>query len=423
MAEEYFAKLIGSKPIRYGLVDGKGKALISCKTFGPGEPIFSEKPYVAMQHIANQALIQSCENCHVTVGSIEEQLAHILHVEPAAVPKMPEALQKDVHNEGKCACACGAVYCSPVCRSDAWERYHCLLCTAHPDTPMHDFFQHATDTNEIFILAAQVIARVLVQYAKTSNVELARQPVDMFCKLPWWEVVTSTADLEEGQTMEEYCDIFRHLLEQTFAILMDGLQFNIAHLEIHEPHPDEDSDFMTTLSWTNVIADCTRHGIINVDFFARIVGMFEMNNISMEVRHPLSHLAELHEDTDNAVIAKWLSDVQTQVHAQVKIYQDDDDEEEVTNEDEDENSIGFPDMDGTALFSLICTMNHSCEPNVAVCYESSGLATAVALTPIKVGDELNIAYIETEQDVEARAHDLSEYKFECHCPRCIAERE
>ncbi|OQR80811.1 hypothetical protein ACHHYP_17150 [Achlya hypogyna] len=422
----YFEGLIGAMPIRYAEAPGKGKALFATKAFAPGEPVFSEMPYVAMQHIANQALVQACENCHVIVGSIEQQLAHVLHVEVGAVPPLPNQIADKAVAQGKCACACGAVYCSKACRSAAWERYHCVLCTGHPDTPFHDFVQHAIDTNEIFLLAAQVLARIVVAYAKDQNLAAARRPVDMFCKLPWWEVVASPEDLEEGQTMEDYYDIFKHLLAQTFELFMDGLRFNTAHLALHEPHPDDESEFMASLVWDNVVADCMAAGVLSVEFFATVVGMFEMNNISMEVRHPLSYLAELYEDSDDAEVAAWLADVQTQVRAQVKLYTDDSDDEEGEADDADDaddEDVCYPDLDGTALFSLVCTMNHSCEPNVAVCYESNGLATVVALTPIQEHDELQIAYIETEQDVNARAHDLSEYKFVCQCPRCVRDRQ
>ena len=69
-----------------------------------------------------------------------------------------------------------------------------------------------------------------------------------------------------------------------------------------------------------------------------------------------------------------------QVHAQIKLEEEEDNEDD----EEEEELAEFPYLDGTALFSLICTMNHSCEPNVTVCYDTSGIATAVALRDILV---------------------------------------
>ena len=58
----------------------------------------------------------------------------------------------------------------------------------------------------------------------------------------------------------------------------------------------------------------------------------------------------------------------------------------------------FPPLDGTALFSMLCKINHSCEPNVRVKYvftKELGLtAFLVALKEISVGSELLQSYID-----------------------------
>jgi hypothetical protein len=58
----------------------------------------------------------------------------------------------------------------------------------------------------------------------------------------------------------------------------------------------------------------------------------------------------------------------------------------------------FPPLDGTALFSMLCKINHSCEPNVRVKYvftKELGLtAFLVALKEINKGSELLQSYID-----------------------------
>ena len=58
----------------------------------------------------------------------------------------------------------------------------------------------------------------------------------------------------------------------------------------------------------------------------------------------------------------------------------------------------FPPIDGTALFTMLCKINHSCEPNVIVTYELSekyGLvANLNALRVIEPGEELLQSYID-----------------------------
>ncbi len=146
--------------------------------------IFYSFIYLA-KHLSScflQQLVQCCENCFTIPGSIEQQLAHLLKVDVDAVPFVPSDVKNNAAAECSmmCSCVCGTVYCSEKCRTAAWERFHCLLCTGHPDTPMHDFMHHCigsdvsftqkghskndksciyvfpTETNEIFLLAAQV---------------------------------------------------------------------------------------------------------------------------------------------------------------------------------------------------------------------------------------------------------------------------
>ena len=58
----------------------------------------------------------------------------------------------------------------------------------------------------------------------------------------------------------------------------------------------------------------------------------------------------------------------------------------------------FPPLDGTALYSTLCKINHSCEPNVLVtytCTQEHGLVAKLhALRPIVVGEELLQSYVD-----------------------------
>jgi SET domain len=57
----------------------------------------------------------------------------------------------------------------------------------------------------------------------------------------------------------------------------------------------------------------------------------------------------------------------------------------------------FPDLDGTALYTVLCKINHSCAPNVIVTYECTDGAIAATLTAardIQPGEELLHSYID-----------------------------
>ena len=63
-------------------------------------------------------------------------------------------------------CACGLVmYCSESCRDTHAEDWHRLFC-ASSNSLWTFFLSHAEATNEIFILAAQTIGKILMTYLK-----------------------------------------------------------------------------------------------------------------------------------------------------------------------------------------------------------------------------------------------------------------
>ena len=118
----------------------------------------------------------------------------------------------------------------------------------------------------------------------------------------------------------------------------------------------------------------------------------------------------------------------------------------------------FAPLDGTALYSLICCMNHSCRPNCLVRYPgrrrprhptatvptaaglegSAGgdddrladapgaaagplLAEVVLLEDVSEGEELTQSYVTREMGLSERRKALEDYGFWCNCPRCLEE--
>lgn len=301
-------------------------------------------------------------------------------------------------------CECGLVYCSEKCKKLAYEEQHAILCTRSEDneTPMGHFVNHTLVTNEIFQLAAKVVAKILLRFVSTHDMAHARQQVDMFCKLPWWEVITSEDDLEEeGETLEEYRERFKSLLVQTFDHFMTGLRDNLAALAA--------KDELNGLSVDSVLSSADE--ILNLDFFSRIVGMFEMNNISMEIDHPFHALGEALSEAsteDKKEMPAMLVRVKNALEKfseEHKIHFHDDEDEEghacgghdhshdhehdhEHGEEEDDECFAVDDdfvgVEGTALFSGICTMNHSCDPNCTVLYTKDGAAHVFAVHDIEV---------------------------------------
>jgi SET domain len=98
--------------------------------------------------------------------------------------------------------------------------------------------------------------------------------------------------------------------------------------------------------------------------------------------------------------------------------------------DGDDLDILFPPLDGTAMYSIACKMNHSCDPNVILLYrrrpgfgkEHPLAAFLVALRDISAGDELTISYIDANAPYQERQKALINYGFICHCHKCRSDK-
>ena len=98
--------------------------------------------------------------------------------------------------------------------------------------------------------------------------------------------------------------------------------------------------------------------------------------------------------------------------------------------------------DGAGVFPLTCLMNHDCEPNAEVRFETRGfvgagnggggggggdgdargvVAVTVATRDVRAGEELRHAYVETDAAAPMRAAQLARFGFRCDCARCARE--
>ena len=101
------------------------------------------------------------------------------------------------------------------------------------------------------------------------------------------------------------------------------------------------------------------------------------------------------------------------------------------NTDGDDLDILFPPLDGTAMYSMACKMNHSCHPNVILLYRRRSnigpayplVAMVVALRQIEPQEELTISYINANAPFRQRQKDLQNYGFTCHCMKCELEKD
>jgi len=83
--------------------------------------------------------------------------------------------------------------------------------------------------------------------------------------------------------------------------------------------------------------------------------------------------------------------------------------------------------EGTGIFPLQATLNHSCEPNVSLLKEGppdedDGRVVARTSRDVAAGEELCNSYCDIDQPVATRQRELLEYGFVCGCARCEREK-
>ncbi len=510
-----------------------------------------------------------------------------------------------------CSNGCDDVYCSVACRDAAWNTYHQLLCAGHANStaaatatattatstaaassasapsaspaaapsaagktpfdrvleslspqsvlssssvrvaahPLVRFYKHAESTNEIFRLAAKVIAAVLLrlEFMPNATLDTALQPFRNFVSELWWKVVHRPAT--EGDDDDHDHDDHDHSDDDTAA----GTSDPTTHAMLSEaggnslldalaekrkrdgkaadpkkraalpPRSEQEKDaafadelrsmimgsFVLLKEW--LLAYYAKRGksagpapssgsgsgsgggvdqkdldkVLSIDVYARIVGAFEMNNLSMCSRAPLSayakHVFGLPAAQRAAIRAKigltaWRAirrqldtDELTDSDDAARAVADDrlldakesgksTDEGDGDGEGEDEEDEHDADGMGTGLYVIGCCMNHSCRPNIELLKGAAvfdDTTAMIASRDIKAGEELCICYIDggdreannaadSKATATAAANDgddgeadsadepmslaerreqLRDYLFVCACERCIEEEK
>jgi len=316
--------------------------------------------------------------------------------------------------------------------------------------------------------------------------------------------------LKHADTLLLVAQVFAHLVNRAKSLgggaaTMRGLMLelmafcNAPFSEACRPPPgrNKDAEFNAHVEGlVNEAAELLRQSLVlhapmettalfegGVEFFSRVLGLFEYNNIDVEVQSPLGQIMlnkareltaaassspqaaadltkyeRLLREKEWVIQCTWGEET-TGIYGEDPVDTDNrsgnaettveidaamDDSGEAADEDFDagvantamaqartavnklslEQLVGarWPSLHGTALFPSVARINHSCIPNMKIEFpwNSSQLA-AVAVSPVAAGEELCISYIKQEADVNTRRRQLLEYGFVCSCECCLKE--
>lgn len=372
------------------------KGVFASRRFEVGDEIFRESPLVAMLHLAGARTMLNCHECLGFVGeSIDDQMEYfIAHTQDEIHPEKEKKKEKEEQeNKNKkkglekrgCGVSCTGgcdevVYCSEACRDASWKRHHSLMCSGidhHGKEWWEAFYEHAQNTNDIFILAAKAMSMVLLDaYDRIMNHNVspreglveAWKPFKMGYKKRWWESVALPSDVDPGEEDQFRADL-KEIANDSFTLYSHAVELG---------HPD-------------VYSTC--RDIIHIDIWGSLIGMFELNNLSIIGPGPCS-IFECDQDHIEQVI---------QSESLVEEFTD---------------AI----VEGTGFFRLHSCMNHSCEPNCRAMLPETNSeynkAIIQAIKPIDPGTELTVSYIDEDEPYDVRREQLQDYGFVCLCPKC-----
>ncbi|KAH0554861.1 SET and MYND domain-containing protein 5 [Cotesia glomerata] len=355
----------------------KGKGVFALRAFKEDEIIFEEKPVVCCQFSWNADYgYLACDNCMYPLENAEENVRRLTGKKNLVLP-YPEYCEMKKELFAECP-ECGIKFCSNECLKEAFSKYHRILCSqtrgnkeGHPLEKLKETWKqmHYPPETATIMLLARMIAHVNQADDKSSVLAVYNN----FCHKTVNEVHEIAHNLL-GEKFIGQIDVLRELLEQTF-------------------NKDYVPQWFTPEGFRSLLALVGTNGQgIGTSAFSRWV----------------KNVTALELPTDRRIqIDKFID----------QIY-----------DDMDEVVGTFLNNEGSGLYALQSTLNHSCSPNAVVEFPYSNSTLRIkAIRDIQPEDEICIGYLdecELERSRHSRQKLLSSlYLFVCQCDKCIAQAD
>ncbi|XP_064200239.1 histone-lysine N-trimethyltransferase SMYD5 isoform X1 [Anguilla rostrata] len=355
----------------------KGKGLFAKKAIRKGETVFMERPLVCAQFLWNALYkYRACDYCLRSLEAAEEN-ARRLSGNPSLILPYPE--QCRVRPELHQACPqCQVMYCSSECRQAALDQYHRALCLGlsqedpeHPINKLQDAWRnmHFPPETSSIMLMSRMVSTVKQAKDKGHWLKLFSQ----FC--------SRTANEEE--------EIAHKLLGEKFQGQLALLR-NLFTTALYDEHLNR---WFTPEGFLSLFSLVGTNGQgIGTSSLSQWVHGCDALELPRQQREQL-----------DAFIDQLYKDIERETG-------------------------DFLNCEGSGLFLLQSSCNHSCIPNAEASFpDNNFLLHLTALCDIGPGEEICISYLDCcqrERSRHSRHKILREnYLFLCTCPRCISQAD
>ena len=211
------------------------KSVHARRRFKEGDIVFIEDPLVCMQHVENGESIRCCSGCLRFLDVDAPVCCRVGRVETRFCGDCRGSTAALVHRRYMCAS-----------RLEGGAR-----------EALEEFYELAVETNDVFILAAKLLANVMHAAKTTETLEDAWRPYAMGYKMAWWESVARPEDVSEAEETA-----FRSDLKELASDAFDGFC-----AVVREGNPGDFERFSGSL--------------LSLEVWGSVVGMFELNNLSI----------------------------------------------------------------------------------------------------------------------------------------------
>jgi len=178
-----------------------------------------------------------------------------------------------------CERQCGEMYCSEKCKQAHWHQSHKLLCTGHAkeEDALVQFKIHAVRSNEIFLMVADMFAGVCcyvesqglglqggptggptggcLEQQQAAASQLVESTFGSYVREQWWDAAVAPKNSDP----QELTDALQVLVKDSYNFLSEALD----------------------------IAGRGLSGVLTAELMSRTIGMFEQNNVGVQLRSPL----------------------------------------------------------------------------------------------------------------------------------------
>ncbi|CAH0391452.1 unnamed protein product [Bemisia tabaci] len=352
------------------ITPSKGKALFALKTFNEGDIILEEEPVVSCQFLWNAAYkYLACDHCLRPLETAEENVRRLTNNLSISLPHM-KCCETDKSSQTACL-FCGVLYCSNQCQETAYSRYHRMVCHSadHPLARLCDLWKsihYPPETANIMM-----IARIIALIEQAENKQAVVDVFSQFCQ----------RSVNENEQL-----IIKLLGEEYMAVLEE-----IRQLLVEAFPSDLSKQWLSPEGFLSLLSLIATNGQgVGSTAFGQWVKNVSNIQVAPEEKASIDNLIQLS-------------------YAQM-----------------DEHVGCFLNNEGSALYSLESSINHSCVPNAEPCFlHNNFMITVKAVKNISPGEEICISYLDecvTSRRRYFRQKILKEnYLFICRCEKCELE--